>query len=194
MDTTIQNHLLPGEEILWDGQPRLNGRINSGSVGVSVFGIIWLSFSLFWTGMAFAMTRSSGTPDILSYLFPLFGLPFVAIGVFMVFFVPAKQRIKNRATYYYVTNKRIIINVDTQKSPAFNSMFYRDIQHVQIMINRDNTGNIVFTPMLGETRAYNRSTGAVPSPDNCFYRVESSGDVHKLILLQQQLKDLKENI
>lgn len=194
MDTTIQNHLLPGEKILWDGHPRLNGRISAGSVGLSIFGIIWLGFSLFWTIMAFTMTRASGTPGLFSYLFPLFGLPFVAIGVFMVFLAPAKQRAKNQATYYYVTNKRIIINIDTQKSPAFNSMLYKDIQGVQIIQNRDNTGNIVFTPMLAGSTSYNSATSAIPSPENCFYRIENSDDVHKLILMHQQLNDLKDTI
>ena len=122
MDTTIQNLLLPGEEILWDGQPQLNGRLSAGSAGISVFGIIWLSFSLFWTIGAFATTRASGTIGILGLLFPLFGLPFIAIGVFMVFFLPAKQRAKNQSAYYYVTDKRIIINVSTKKSPSLSSM------------------------------------------------------------------------
>lgn len=192
MDTTIQNHLLPGEEILWDGQPRLNRQFSASSIGVSVFGIIWLSFSLFWTITAFTLTR--GETGFFGILFPMFGLPFVAIGVFMVFFAPAKQRIKNRATYYYVTNKRVMINIDTQKSPTLNSMFYKDIRGLQIIQNRDNTGNIVFSPMLGSASTYNRNTSTVPSADNCFYRVESCGDVHKLILLQQQLNGLKETI
>ena len=193
MDTSIQNHLLPGEDILWDGQPNLSRAFNAGSAGISIFGIIWLGFSLFWTVMAFAMTRASGTPDIFSFLFPLFGLPFVAIGVFMVFFAPAKQKEKNQSTYYYVTNKRIIIHVDTRKSPVFNSLFFKDIQGVQIIKNRDNTGNIVFTPMIFAGQSYSRSTSALPSPGNCFYRIESAEDVHKLILLHQQLTDLKSN-
>lgn len=191
MDTSIHNHLLPGEEILWEDTPHLNGKFNSGSVGVSVFGIIWLSFSLFWTIMAFTMTR--GETGFFGILFPLFGLPFVAIGLFLVFFAPAKQRAKNQSTYYYVTNKRLIVNIDTQKSPTFNSMFYRDIKGVQIIQNRDNTGNIVFTPTLGITAAYSNTSVSIPSADNCFYRVENANDVHKLILMHQQLDDLKNN-
>jgi len=192
MDTTIQNHLLPGEEMLWDGQPKLNGRFRANSAGISVFGIIWLSFSLFWTIGAFAATRASGALGIISLLFPLFGLPFITIGVFMVFFAPAKQRTKNQSTYYYVTDKRIIINISTQKSPSFSSIFYGDIQGAQIIQNRDNTGNIVFTPMIFGGQSYSGNTSAVPSVGNCFYRIESAHDVHQLILMHQQINDLKE--
>ncbi|MEX1376751.1 MAG: hypothetical protein AB1Z23_04645 [Eubacteriales bacterium] len=204
MDTSIQDNLLPGEEILWEGQPQVANRLNIGNITKSIFGVFWLGFSLFWTLTAFLATRninaSSATGSILKYFFPLFGLPFVAIGIFMVFISPIKQRKKNLMTFYYITDKRIIINVNTLKSPTFNSLFIKDLNDVRITKNRDNTGTIIFGSSFANS-GYTARVTLVNSPnyytsttpDNCFYRIFDAEDVYKLILIKQEIANLEEN-
>lgn len=75
--------LAPGEEILWQGQP--HARIDwSGLLHPLTFmGVIFTGFSLFWIGMATAMTANGNVPFPFQ-LFPLFGLPFLAVGLWML--------------------------------------------------------------------------------------------------------------
>ena len=198
MDNTIHNHLQPGEEILWEGQSLQQSRIT-----LNKSGILWLSFSVLWTIMAIIMASFIKTADstgmFFKLAFPLFGLPFVAIGIFMVFIIPAKQQKKDSSTYYYVTNKRIIINIDTVKAQVFNSIPIKNLNSVHLTENQDTTCNIMFSPsILSNNYAYpsvssSKNSFAEPTVNNCFYRIESGIDVHKLILMQQKLVDLNDN-
>ena len=148
MDTSIQNNLLPNEQILWEGQPQIARGINLKSLPTSILWIIWLAFSLFWTANAFLSARNIYSTNSIGLISAFFGLPFVAVGINMVFIAPMKQRKISRLTYYYVTNKRVIINIDT-KSPVLNSVQIEDMQRVQLVQNRDNTGNIIFPLFFG---------------------------------------------
>ncbi len=192
MDTSIQNQLLPGEEILWEGRPRISSGINLGNIGQSVFGLFWLGFSLFWTITAFLMTRAipgnDPTAMFFKIFFPLFGLPFIAIGVFIVFINPMKKKNSTINTSYYLTDQRLII-YNNGSSPVFNSVFIKNSGTVQLIENRDGTGNIVFDSIFNNTSANRRSYGSyvVPAYNNCFYRIDEAEEVYKLILLRQEI-------
>jgi len=201
MDTSIYSKLLPGEEILWNGQPKKSKGLNFSNIGTTIFGIFWLGFSLFWTTAAFIGTRSINSSDptgsMFKYSFPLFGLPFITVGILLVFVAPMNQRKKNKRTFYYVTNKRVIINIDTEKSPLLNSVFIGDLKGVQVYKNRDKTGNIFFASLFANnsnTYKTNKSTSyKIFNPSNCFNRIENSDDVYQLILLRQELACLNQN-
>ena len=89
--------LLPGEKIVWKGRPDAR---ESAKVGLFrfFFGIFFFSFSLFWMYMATSMDGG---------LFALFGLPFVAVGFWLVS-GPARNYLKSARTYYAITNQRVI--------------------------------------------------------------------------------------
>ncbi len=198
MDNTIKTHLQPGEEILWEGQSLQQSRI-----ALNKSGMLWLGFSILWVAMAIIMTSFIKTADatgmFFKLVFPLFGLPFIAIGIFMVFIVPAKQRKIDSSTYYYVTNERIIINIDTVKTHVFNSIYIKNLNNVHLTENQDNTCNIMFSPSILSNRysypavSSSENSFAEPAVNNCFYRIKSGVDVHKLILVQQKLVNLNDN-
>ena len=197
MDTSIQNNLLPNEEILWEGRPHISDNFNFSNIAKSMFGLIWLGFSLFWTITAFLMTRAISTSDstamFFKYFFPLFGLPFVAIGVFIVFVAPRKEKMKALNTCYYITDKRLIINIDTS-SGTFRSALIKNTDGIQITRNRDNTGNIMFSPSFNTgINKTNISSVNVPAYNNCFYRIESADEVYKLILLRREIVSLEKD-
>ena len=87
LDRALRAELQRGERILWQGRPI--GRINRAGFGLYFFGIPWTAFALFWTVMAFAgVNIGVGMPESpagwLAYAFPLFGLPFILIGLVML--------------------------------------------------------------------------------------------------------------
>lgn len=85
-DSKLRSVLRPGERVLWKGRPRR--RLDFSGFGLWLFAVPWTAFSIFWTASAFMITQSSreeaGAMGLVSYLFPLFGLPFILIGLAMM--------------------------------------------------------------------------------------------------------------
>ena len=100
-ESEIQRELSAGEKLLWSGQPRQGPRLNISDVFVIPFSLVWCGFAIFWE-----TTVIKGHAPLL---FKLWGVPFVVIGLYVVFgrfFVNARTRAR---TFYGVTNKRLII-------------------------------------------------------------------------------------
>ncbi len=103
-------YLDEGEKLLWTGQPEPGLRFRGANVVKSVFGLFFLGFSVFWVVMAMTITGAgAGAFGTMGLVFPLFGLPFVAVGLYLVvghFFWEAYVR---KHTRYALTGKRAFI-------------------------------------------------------------------------------------
>jgi hypothetical protein len=109
------DYLDPGERLLWTGAPAQGLRFTrAGAVG-SLGGLLVLAFALFWTagagwGLWTGMWREAeGLLRWFLILFPLFGVPFVALGLYSVaghWFTDAARRARTR---YALTDRRALI-------------------------------------------------------------------------------------
>jgi len=105
----------PDERLLWDGQPVGGIRFTPKSIGASLFGLFFLGFAIFWTLGAASPLLTGWTgrmPTGMGWFFiffPLFGLPFIAAGYWMVFGQHLSNARQRRHTRYALTNKRAII-------------------------------------------------------------------------------------
>jgi len=91
------------EEFLWAGRPKHGIHISRSDLVAVPFSLAWAGFAIFWEIMVITM----GAP----FFFWLWGLPFVAIGLYIVFgrfFVDARTRSR---TFCAVTNRRALILV-----------------------------------------------------------------------------------
>ena len=105
-EALLRQELAPGERLLWHA--RAIPRAKRGSLAIVLFAIPWTAFALFWTTMAFTMTRMGGETDpFMTWVFPAFGLPFIAVGLFM-FARPLLSRMAAGRTAYGVTDQRVI--------------------------------------------------------------------------------------
>lgn len=105
VEALLRQELASGERLLWHS--RALPRAKRGSLAIVLFAIPWTAFSIFWVVMAFTMTRLDSDANLMDWLFPAFGLPFVAVGLFM-FVRPLLSRLAAGRTIYAVTDQRVI--------------------------------------------------------------------------------------
>jgi hypothetical protein len=114
-ESQIRPELGSTERLLWTGRPRSGLILRSADAFLIPFSLMWGGFAIFWeTGVIIA-----GAP----FLFMLWGIPFVLVGLYLIFgrfWVDAKQRAR---TYYGVTNERVII---------ISGLFHKSIKSLNI--------------------------------------------------------------
>lgn len=143
----LSGELSPGERLLWSGRPRQGFFFRSSDIFVIPFSLLWCGFAFFWEFMALSGVTKHGESHELGFaiIFPLFGLPFVFIGVYIVFgrfFADIKQR---QNTFYGVTNQRIIIRTGLF-SITRKSLNLRTLSDLTLDEKSDGYGVISFGP------------------------------------------------
>jgi hypothetical protein len=139
----VQPQLQGGEGIRWmsSANPRL---AMMGGFALWLFAIPWTAFALFWmAGAAGFKIPNFKSP---SALFPLFGLPFVLIGLAMLA-SPLFLYRKAKRTYYIITDRRALIFEDgaTVKIQSFGPQQLQNIERVQ---SPDGSGSLIFTEQV----------------------------------------------
>jgi hypothetical protein len=141
----IGRELEPEEKQLWAGCPR-QGIVLRGSDAIMIpFSIMWGGFAIFWEvtalGIVFGADAETSVPGAVAVIFPLFGIPFVIIGLYLMvgrFFLDAKARAN---TTYGVTNTRAII-VSGIRSRQVKSLSLRTLSDITVTEKGDGTGTI----------------------------------------------------
>jgi hypothetical protein len=140
-----QSELQSGESIYWTGtaDPR---RAALSALPASFFGIPFAGFALFWISTAYratsTMSKSSHNAFTTGFsVFPLFGLPFLLIGLGVIL-APLWAFLKGRSTVYAVTNQRVMIITGTN-SRSVQSYTPADILGVEHRERPDGSGDIV---------------------------------------------------
>jgi len=134
----IRGEIGPGEHALWWGRPRQGVVLRGSDVFTIPFSLMWCGFAIFWE----MSVASSGTAP---GFFVLWGIPFVAVGLYMVigrFFVEAMQRSK---TYYALTSDRVLI-VSGVISRTIKSLSLNTLSDVTLTEGRGGNGSITFGP------------------------------------------------
>jgi hypothetical protein len=103
----LQKELRRGERVLWSGKQLR--RFNYAALGIWLFAVPWTGFALFWIYMAAGGIGLSPSDDVglIGWLFPMFGLPFVAIGLAMMA-GPFVLYFSSGNTIFAVTDQRLL--------------------------------------------------------------------------------------
>jgi hypothetical protein len=108
----IRDRLLPDEKIIWTGTPKQGLLLTSRDMLLVPFSVLWGGFAIFWEYSVLFLIRphhAVAAPAPVVTFFPLFGVPFVLIGLYMMFgrfFLDAQLR---KRTAYAITNQRVLI-------------------------------------------------------------------------------------
>lgn len=109
MDWALRSVLQAGERVLWKARPLR--RYDFSAFGIWLFAVPWTAFALFWTFMAWTMSQSHADDaaafSIMPLLFPLFGLPFILIGLAMMA-APFLAITMPGRTLHAVTDRRVL--------------------------------------------------------------------------------------
>ena len=132
--SVVRSQLNPGETLLWSGQPRKGIVFRASDAVLIPFSLLWGGFAIFWQSAAI----KSG-----DLFFMMWGIPFVLVGLQMIFgrfVVEAKQRGK---TYYAVSNEHAII-VSGWFSRKVTSLNLKTLSDVSLEEKADGSGTITF--------------------------------------------------
>ena len=102
----IEAYLSRGERVLWRGAPATGIQFYSGDPLVIPFSLMWCAGAFFWE---FSVLTKVPNDHPGKWLFVLWGVPFVLVGLYITvgrFFDDAWLR---RNTEYAVTNERVLI-------------------------------------------------------------------------------------
>lgn len=152
----LERELGPDEAVLWHGWQL--GRIDPRMFGIYLFAIPWTAFSLAWTGIAAGAVASMGDqgPGLVAWAFPLFGVPFVAIGAWMLSrpFVPLWERGR---VLYVVTDKRVL-KLSLGRALEVNTIPAERVGPAERREQADGTGVLQLAVRIGKDSDGDRQT------------------------------------
>lgn len=110
MEQAIRRELTRGERLIWSAQPAAS--MMTSALWIWLFAIPWTLFALFWESGVLSIwsDRSAAASSLeigFGVVFAIFGLPFIAIGFWMVWRPIGAMR-KARDTIYGLTDVRLI--------------------------------------------------------------------------------------
>lgn len=142
---SLMQSLVSGEKVLWQGAPGRGIRFRRSDFLLVPFGLFFFIFSLFWETMAIGFGDKGSNPPLIATIFPLFGVPFILVGAYLVigrFFWDAYSR---KQSTYLLTSRRALI-----ETAAFGrkviSVTLSDLPAVGLEERKDGSGSVV----LGE--------------------------------------------
>lgn len=143
-------YITPGEAVLWKGKPEKGHLFTSQDVFMIPFSIMWCGFALFWEGTVL----STNAP----FFFKLWGIPFVCMGLYLVFGRFIWTAYIRKRTAYVITNKKII----RIRGNKIDMLDGRNMPSVHVTANKDGSGTIRFgqpTHYRGRNNFFDPNTG-----------------------------------
>lgn len=172
MQGMVRGELEPGERIVWSGMPR-RAFFTKASTGAFFFGIPWTAFAIFWTLTAGAGTWFMSGFSLFS-LFPLFGVPFILIGLAMLS-SPLVAYFKSGKTVYVITDRRAISFIGGRET-EIRSYTPEMLGNVYRRERKNGRGDVII-----EHRRWRDSDGDKQSEEIGFFRVSEPKEVERLL-------------
>jgi hypothetical protein len=172
----FEGYLMQDESMLWTGKPDPSVLLSRSDILMIPASLLWGGFAIFWEVMAL-----KGAPDPF---FALFGVPFVLMGLYMIFGRFIYKRWRKANTYYAVTNKRVLVLTKLWRS-NLQAIRIGTIPTLNLSAGRDGRGTIVFgnTSYAGmySNTGMEFFGGFYGSQAPTFYDIQDARTVHDLV-------------
>lgn len=145
----VTPYLQSGEHILWRGRPSKGNFFSARDAVVLPFSLMWLAFCVFWE---VAAIKSGG-----SVFFMLWGLPFIAVGLYMLFGGFLRRARLRGKTFYVITNQKILI----KSGSNINIYDGAELPPMQIKLHKSGNGTIIFADEVYTRRGRMHATYCV---------------------------------
>lgn len=139
-------YLTAGETVLWRGKPGKGHLLTGQDIFMIPFSILWCGFAIFWE----ATVIRNGAP----FFFTLWGIPFVCVGLYMVFGRFLWTAWIRKRTAYVITDQKIL----RARGNRVDMLSTRNLPPMYVTAHRDGSGTIRF----GEYRSRGRNQGPAP--------------------------------
>jgi hypothetical protein len=198
----IAQQLDAGESLLWSGQPRKGIVFRGSDIFMIPFSLMWGGFAIFFAAsVLFHVRDGGGGPGFVGLLF---AIPFVLIGLYMMFGRFIVEAIQRKHTCYGVTDHRVIIVtglVDPQPAPdvalvtalvatlsprKVKSLDLRTMSDVSMTERSGGSGTITFGPQNPYQHFAGTGWPGMGFARPCFDLVEQVKSVYALIRDAQQ--------
>lgn len=155
LESSLRSELAPGERVIWSAQP--DPRRMRAVFAVWLFAIPWTLFSLGWTGIASSAFIAGYLQDDPSFtwwfvFFPLFGVPFIAVGGWMLY-QPFKILNDAKHAIHAITDRRVM-TLTVGRSRLVRSVELAKLGPISRTEKADGWGNIAI-----ETGSHRDSDG-----------------------------------
>ena len=124
-------HIGVGDRVLWRGKPEKGITLRPDELITIPFGIFFALFACFWISMA----MSAGG------IFALFGVPFVAVGLYLAGGRFIVNEIMKKNTAYVITDKAII----RKRGSKVDVWYGRDLSNMQVYSHKNGTTSFMFS-------------------------------------------------
>jgi hypothetical protein len=142
---SLEPHLVGGERVLWTGRPDPKRRLTKTDLFAVPFTLMWGGFAIFWETSVIA----SGAP----LLFWLWGVPFVAVGLYLIAGRFVYRAWLRRRTLYAVTDRRVLKVVSRRSGDSVQALFLDAIPAVNRELRPDGSGTVLFGTASVQARA-----------------------------------------
>jgi hypothetical protein len=171
-EVVLSQELTAGERMLWAGQPRQGIVLYPSDALMIPFSLLWGGFAIFWE----ATVLATGAP----WFFKLWGIPFVLVGLYLIFGRFLWDAHRRRRTFYALTNQRAIILI-SGISLKVTSVNLGTISDISLTARPDGTGTITFGPRLPFACWWPGGTGrpGAPQAPPAFEMIPNAQDVYR---------------
>ena len=159
----LRDELKAGEQLQWVGQPNPKA-VRKSAMPLLLFFIPWTAFALFWTVAATGFQLPDLNRSIFYLLFPLFGLPFIGVGIWGLS-MPWRMAKQAAHSAYAVTTQRVLMLTNTPKQFKSQSFYVHSLSDVSREQQPDGSGNIYFYNDAAQHNAKRKKQGFYGIPD-----------------------------
>jgi hypothetical protein len=179
---TFQPDLLRNEKVAWAGQPDRRFRLTGPDAFLVPFGIMATAFTVFWEAAVLGLFGGDRAPAF----FVLWGIPFVAMGQYLLWGRFIYKAYRQRRTFYAVTNRRVLI-LSLTRTRQLQSLFLNQLPAITKTVRKDGTGTIAFGATSYWAGAYANSgmeflAGRSGTIAPAFYDIPDVEGVYQLIM------------